>query len=1247
MPEITFGTVASLLLRIPVIRRFWKDATRGYPVERAVDATAAEYQPALAPLVKTSLYNWFTTDEATTVLRAVGAGGVTPAVSDQLVILFIEHSAIPGVTEEVARRMVVSFVQHLEKALLEQDEKDALWRLERKVTSTIDHQFDGVREDVKQAVVEATTAAGPPYEVDASRDWHQRIDEAKNLADQERWSSALQLLLQIDADANRASDIGPRVRYRLTVNTGACLFALGRPEEARPYFERALDYETDDALALGQLAQIEMDVGDARAAAQYARRAVAKEPISLIGWNVLVQSSVDELTPEAIPQPLRETPLILVARGIIALRYGRTEEGIELFRRALRKGPRDVQTLVVLVESLLVQAVEEHPFCEFTPELRREVIRLSSEAIEQMKEAERPGLLSRALVARGVAMLELDEAAALRDLKRAGELEPESAAQKFNVARALFRQGRADGALYLLDQISDGEHRALVQSLRARALLAMDRLPEVGIAIREAQQASNGAPNELALSLDLADTATRADHLDLAEEILAGVSAEDESRSAVLRGRIAVARGEIDTARTLYETALESALEGDRADVALEFAMQLLRLEDPISAKQYFRIGNASEREDFHRKAFAQSLIESEDWEGAAELLDLMEGEGELADWALDLGGMIGLQRDDFPCAITYLQALLLRRPDVPETRIRLAYALQRRDLSDRSLEVLEPLRDQTDLSARELCRVAQLYSHAGQGADALALSYRSVRLSPDDPEIKRLYVKFFMDRGESDEFDADEIGPDTWVRLIEVGGSRLIEHFIVADRPHMGHPTEIAVTDERGQRLLGKRVDDVVTYHEGRLSETNYRVAEIKSGYVHVFQDVLETFPAKHPDFDGVQAFHIDDSRSLDSFTPIFVSVDRRAAQAEQILAYYSSQGMPLGFVAEQTGCSLRDAYDILAHHQERLLLVERGDEDSRNNSRIAVGQTTPIILTISGLVTLHRIGRLDLLRALGRELLAPPSLLEDLADEIRHLELELERGGSKVMAKVGDQYQFIETPREQVQRRIDEAVSLREFVSEHAQIQPRPLSTVNSASETIRDGIGSSSYDAYALSGPDTCLFADDLGLRTLASNEHGALGFPTSVLLQEASSRGLISRDELFRDMAHLIEMNHGFISVTTDLLYAVLADNGFELNRTVLRPLDRLSPQHANPDSAYGVAASLLRKVALSPVGGVNLEGVTTILCEVLSRGRSARSAVHRLDAAVQQRFALMPLEYQRVRGRMDAFLSSYISRGSIA
>ncbi len=119
MIEITFTKVPAILSPLPAALRFWTDLTRGFPVERAVEATAAEYQRALAPAIKASLHNyWFTTEEASSVLRTISCGGAAPEVTRRLIDLFVEHSSIQGLTERLARQLVFSFSQNLEKAHL-------------------------------------------------------------------------------------------------------------------------------------------------------------------------------------------------------------------------------------------------------------------------------------------------------------------------------------------------------------------------------------------------------------------------------------------------------------------------------------------------------------------------------------------------------------------------------------------------------------------------------------------------------------------------------------------------------------------------------------------------------------------------------------------------------------------------------------------------------------------------------------------------------------------------------------------------------------------------------------------------------------------------------------------------------------------------------------------------------------------------------------------------------------------------
>lgn len=811
--EITLAKLLGLLSQVPAILRLVGARTRKYPVHRAIDITADGYPSSLAPDIKASLQNWIASEEVAAVARRTASGATIP-ISQQLVDLFLKHSTIQGLTEELARDLVSSFLVNLQKAQLK--EEDALWKLGQGVEAALDQRFDRLREEMREAVVETRVLASAPGQKGVDAAWHKRLDEGKKLAEQQKWSAALQFFRQVESEAKEDGRVGARLWYRLNANIGSSLFALGRSEEARSYFERALDYEPKDALALAQLGQVEMRLGNSEAAREYATRALAQQPLSEIAWSLRIQTSEKEIALADIPDSLREDPLILVARGLTAFRNARSEEGLDLFRRALRHGSRDPQVLIVLAESLIVQAVDEDPFGQFSRELRQEVARLSTEAVQMLEEMERSDLMSRALVARGVASLGVDDEAAMQDLRRADELVPDALPPKFHMARALLDRGRADGALYLLDSIQPGKYVAVVQSLRARALLALARTSEVELAIREALKGLDDAEDPDSLIIDLADTAIHAKLTDLAEEMLSSVDTSAVGfRLPMLRGRMEATRGEHDVARLFYEEAFESAPEDRRPAVAIEFASQLLQAGEPGEARRFFEMADATEGSDPVREAYARSLVQSEAYENAAELLATIQSEGGLADWALELGAFIALSRDDLPGATDFLGQLLARRPDDIETRIRLVYVLQRRGDWERSLEVLSPLRNQGNLDSHDLARVAQLYAFANRSADALALIYRAVRLSPDDPEIKRVFMKFFMEReADSDDFKVSQVGPDTWVRLREAGGSRTREYFIVSDKPLPGNPSEIAAMDELAQRLAGKHVGDAVTFH-------------------------------------------------------------------------------------------------------------------------------------------------------------------------------------------------------------------------------------------------------------------------------------------------------------------------------------------------------------------------------------------------------------------------------------------------
>jgi tetratricopeptide (TPR) repeat protein len=1071
-------------------------------------------------------------------------------------------------------------------------------------------------------------------------EWNRRIDEGKQLANDEKWTAALELFRQIESDADRAKVSDAKVWYRLNMNMGSSLLALGQKDAARPHLVQALDYQEEDLLALSQLAQLEMLSDDSDHAIAYARRAIARDPHSEAAWSALIQSESLEFSLIDIPEALRTSQTILAALGSTALRRGNGLKALDYLREALRSGGRDPQVLLILAETLLMHSSAEVPFRGLQADTREEIIRLSTEAITLLEERDQPQMLSRAFFVRGATLADVGDGRGTEDLQRADQLGHGSAGPKHSLARALLKQGKPEAALFFLDQIPGGENEVQIQSLRARVLTALGRNDEVESAIRAALAASGSSPDP-ALLFDTIDTALEAEQLVLAEELLGRIPAgQGGYYELVLQARLKYARQDINSAMQFYEAAFAMSPTEDRSDLAFECAMQSLRSGMPEKAREYFEISNVEGRGETALRGFVHSLLATGHLERAAGLLEAFAKDEELPDWALEMASDIALQRDDLPRATADLRKLLAIRPDDVNARIHLAYVLLRTDHNAELEEILAPITESKDVSAHNLARAAQLYSNAGHSHIAIALIYRAVRLEPRNPELKRIYIKFFLERDADNDFTLPtEVGAETYVKLTEVSGSQEMEYYLVSDTPHSGPVPEIALDEEIAERLCGKHVGDEVAFHIGTLSETTYRIAEIKNGFIHMFQTIYATFRSQHPEFSKIQMFKVDESKPLDSFTPMFVSVDRKAAEAEDILELYSTRGLPLGFVAKRGGVSLQEAYNTLINHASHRLLVQEGDSESRVQSLAAVSTTRQVIVTLSGLLTLHRLGRLDLMLSLGRTLVGPQSLVDDINEDLRDLTLTERRGGLKLLAKVGEGYQMIESGQEPIRRAVEELETILNFVKTNVEIHPRPFTSLSERDEKLREAITASAYDAFVLSGSDVAIFADDIGLQRLASSERRAGCFSTSILLEAMHAQGVLSRSDFHRDVIKLIGMNHSFIPVSADLLYDALVAEAFQISPLILKTLDRLSTTEVNFASAARVGAELLKKLAMSPLGNGAVEPVATLIFERLTRGLETRPALLAFDEVLQGIFNLLPREYARIRSRMDTFLAS--------
>jgi tetratricopeptide (TPR) repeat protein len=141
-----------------------------------------------------------------------------------------------------------------------------------------------------------------------------------------------------------------------------CRIEAGRAAEAVPLIDRALAREPASGLGMALRGRAALDGGDLPAAEDWLRRAVAAEPADAEALNLLVaalraQGKAAEAEPlvprlEALQRDLRRLTELTRAitprladpgpcheAGVIALRVGRTQQGLNLLQEALRRDP--------------------------------------------------------------------------------------------------------------------------------------------------------------------------------------------------------------------------------------------------------------------------------------------------------------------------------------------------------------------------------------------------------------------------------------------------------------------------------------------------------------------------------------------------------------------------------------------------------------------------------------------------------------------------------------------------------------------------------------------------------------------------------------------------------------------------------------------------------------------------------------------------------------------------------------------
>jgi tetratricopeptide (TPR) repeat protein len=1169
----------------------------------AIQSTSKEF-PNI-PFVENSLKKWCGSDDFTYLLEEVRAGR-NDKPDESLIDSFVQVGGFyDGLTNTFAsaRRVLSVFATNLEKELYKsedahyieaqrstirhQESQESLRGISGQI-GDLQTQFKVFQENFPVSTFDLETSPGVQEKVHSTA-----IDLAASFLNEGKAKSARSILERLRSDIasnNPSTDL----QFRLAVNLGMCSLQLNETAPALAEFEFALRLKPDNKTALSKAAVAAMAEGKKEQSLDYARRSqVAGEKDANITANFLrvlyFAGEIDELerviaNEEWIP----EDPKCAFVLGMIRLGQGKTGEAEKHLTTSISGNDGSPHAHYLLAQSIVInveQRLANDPPLDWRwpPEIKDQLDRAETQlerALEKFQNFENRSVLHDALILRSNVLRMLGKVKeALQVCERVLADDPIHWEALNHKGQLLLMSGKADEAIECLQKLSsdetiDGPFISIAHAYREKK-----EYGKVAELLAPYWKPSPSGRQQLIIADMLLSAYHHLNETGKVAEVLDGLRRErpDDPDALALISRQLMREGKKAEANGQLLIALgKVSSDSQRQRISLELAEYYYHIENWAEAARFFgQILDTSHNDGLVRK-YLLSLYKAGSYREALALSQRLRGEGNAIPFVSEIEARILEWIGDLNAALKLYEQLSQVETRAAVYRVGMVRLKNRMNDQDGASSILSEI-DYEDVEGDGmlLMQIAQFRQHLGLG-DELRYAYRARRLKSNDPEIHLAYIGLFLNRSpaSAENLDIESIALGCAVKLLDAKGQEKV--FIIEDEEPDATRNEISPDDPRTLMLIGSHTGDEVVFDPGEFDESRCSIVEVKSKYVHAFQQTLLEFRNwfTHP---GLRAMNVSD----DDFSGIFAMLDRQYQRNSQVLGLYKEKIPPLGALARLLGKNLFEIWGGLTHSAGARLHVSTGTPERFAHEDETLKKTNAIVLDLSAMLTLNFLSLIDKLPLLFDRLIVPRPVIDKLNEWLMP-----QVGESKPTMMVWKDergYMREDITSEMLESRRRFLEDIREFINNHADVVPvnkaldLPREHIDQYEEVFGAVSASSIFVANELNIP---LYTDDLGLSVVADHEWGVTGCSTQPVLLRMKNRGLFSAVRYWEALRTLILGNYSYISVTGDALWWMCERYQKKATDEIRRILKQtLQGPECDPRSALLVGARLIYRVWL--------------------------------------------------------------------
>ena len=451
---------------------------------------------------------------------------------------------------------------------------------------------------------------------------------------------------------------------------------------------------------------------------------------------------------------------------------------------------------------------------------------------------------------------------------------------------------------------------------------------------------------------------------------------------------------------------------------------------------------------------------------------------------------------------------------------------------------------DSTNLSVDQINRLSIAYNQTEDIKRALEIQYQAIKQNPNRLDLQSVYIGLFRKETNNEIeifLQPNKISLDCYVKVKDIKTQEEKE-VIIEDQADIFTPDH-----EFSRKLMGKKIG-----HRVQINNESYEILELKSKYVHKFQNIMKDFNMNFPSSHSIKKFSIPKQETSEKLLQSLKEVmcDNTPSNKnieEKVFRPYKEGKITIGFIA-----------NILEKHPFEVINFLVRSNDHKFISLISEDQNqslkdeTNLIIDFSSLATIHWIGMEKEVEKSNFNLYVCQSTVDSLKEFIKEMK-NYPKEGLRLFNPDEKNNPFTFIAPESIKQNLDFLKKIEKWINDYCQTKSLSDSYIMRQEDKlkIQEALGKEFFDSLLAvhNQNNTFLLSEDGVLSLLPKTDVLKLQFSRIRLLNiinHLKQKNIIDENRAIQLKAELVKLNQTYIPVNHKVLIFLLKEAQYSIN-----------------------------------------------------------------------------------------------------